>query len=84
MPEKGNNAALILFKNLAKISNNAKFRDFFDKIGPTDASGLKADGYSETMGNNTLNLGFVNYENNNHMKARKIYVYTREKVIPPG
>lgn len=64
MPEKGINAALVLFENLAKITNNPKFKDFLDKIAPTNASGLKADAYSDTMGNNTLNLGFINYENN--------------------
>lgn len=74
MPEKGVNAALILFEKLAKISKNAKFVEFFELIKNTDASGLSADGYSDTMGYNTLNLGLINYENG-HISLTMNYRY---------
>ena len=74
MPDKGVNAALVLFEKLAKISENSQFVDFFEKIKGTDASGLHADGYSETMGYNTLNLGLIDY-NNSHISLTMNYRY---------
>lgn len=63
MPDKGKNAAIELLNGICKISENEQLNGLLEVISPTDASGYKADAYSPSMGKNTINLGFIQYEN---------------------
>lgn len=62
MPEKGVNAALIGLKALSQIAPDKKLSALIDKIDDVYGRGIECDNTSPEMGQNSLNVGIVEYK----------------------
>lgn len=60
-PELGVNAGMQVLKSVAEYSGNSKLIELVNAYLPSDASGLKADAISKVMGQNSLNVGMINF-----------------------
>ncbi len=63
-PEEGVNAGMLALKACAKYFTNKDLLDVYTKYSNMQGYGLEAYGISEEMGHNTLNVGLINYEDN--------------------
>lgn len=61
-PEFGVNAGMQVLKSVAEYSGNSELIELVNAYLPLDASGLKADAISKVMGQNSLNVGMINFD----------------------
>jgi len=64
-PEKGINAGILLLKALYLRNKDSKLLDIIEAFGNPTPEGLGITHISPTMGNNSLNIGFIEYSSNN-------------------
>ncbi len=63
-PEEGLNAGMIAIKALGEFLEDANLKILADRFSNLEGVGLQASHNSESMGHNTLNIGLLDYENN--------------------
>ena len=63
MPELGINAGMIALRELGEFLDDANLKLIVEKYTDLQGKGVNADGYSEEMGHNSLNVGIISYEN---------------------
>ncbi len=64
LPELGINAGMIAIKHLGQFLNDENLLLLAERYSDLQGKGIHADGYSQEMGHNSLNVGIINYENN--------------------
>lgn len=83
-PELGVNAGMNALTALNNFYDIAELKQVINAYSDLKAKGLSADSYSEDMGNCSLNVGIINYENN-HFTLTANYRYVdncvREEMI---
>lgn len=63
-PEEGVNAGLLALKACAKYFTNKDLLDVYSKYSNLQGYGIEAYGNSDEMGHNSLNVGIINYVDN--------------------
>ena len=62
MPELGINAGMIALRELGEFLDDANLKLIVNRYTDLQGKGVNADGYSEEMGHNSLNVGIISYE----------------------
>ena len=62
-PELGINAGIIAIKELAKFLKNKELLELSEKYSGLKGEGVNAEGDSIEMGHNSLNVGIIDYQN---------------------
>lgn len=62
-PELGLNSAMIAIQELGEFLDDANLKDLSNRFSDLEGAGLKANAHSESMGHNSLNVGLLDYEN---------------------
>ncbi|HNX15894.1 MAG TPA: Sapep family Mn(2+)-dependent dipeptidase [Bacilli bacterium] len=64
IPEEGLNAGIIAIKALSDFLEDENLRSIVEHFSDLEGKGLEVSSSSESMGHNSLNVGLLDYENN--------------------
>lgn len=83
-PEQGKNAGMIALTELAEFLNDKDLKVIVKGYTNLKGEGVNAGGYSKEMGNNSLNVGLLDYENDKFsmiVNFRYVETCSREQLI---